>query len=40
MLNLYGFDKLMDRPIFLGLMGLIVIVFIWGIFRRGKLEYA
>ena len=40
MLNLYGFEKLMDRPIFLGLMGLIVIVFIWGIFRRGKLEYA
>ena len=40
MTRIYDIDKLLDRPIFLGLVVMIIIVFIWGIFRRGKLEYA
>lgn len=40
MTTLYNVDRLLDRPIFLGLCALIVIVFVWGILRRGKLEYA
>lgn len=40
MTTLYNVDRLLDRPIFLGLVALIVVVFIWGILRRGKLEYA
>ena len=40
MTRLYNVDKLLDRPIFLGLCALIVLVFVWGILRRGKLEYA
>ena len=40
MTTLYNIDRLLDRPIFLGLCALIVIVFVWGILRRGKLEYA
>ena len=40
MTTLYNIDRLLDRPIFLGLVALIVIVFVWGILRRGKLEYA
>ena len=40
MTRIYDIDKLLDRPIFLGLIVMIIIVFIWGIFRRGKLEYA
>lgn len=40
MTRLYNIDRLLDRPIFLVLVALIVIVFVWGILRRGKLEYA
>ena len=40
MTRLYDIDRLLDRPIFLVLVALIVIVFVWGILRRGKLEYA
>ena len=40
MTRLYNIDRLLDRPIFLVLVVLIVIVFVWGILRRGKLEYA
>ena len=40
MMSLYNIDRLLDRPIFLGLCALIVVVFVWGILRRGKLEYA
>ena len=35
-----NFDKLIDRPIFLGLVSLIIIVLVWGVLRRQKLEYA
>lgn len=40
MTTMYDIDRLLDRPIFLGLFALIVIVLVWGILRRGKLEYA
>ena len=40
MTRLYNIDRLLDRPIFLVLVALIAIVFVWGILRRGKLEYA
>ena len=40
MTTLYNIDRLMDRPIFLGLCVLILIVFVWGITKRSKLEYA
>ena len=40
MTTLYNVDRLLDRPIFLGLCALIIVVFVWGILRRGKLEYA
>lgn len=40
MFSLYNVDRLLDRPIFLGLCALIIVVFVWGILRRGKLEYA
>jgi len=40
MITLYNFDKLIDRPIFLGLVSLIIIVLVWGVLRRQKLEYA
>lgn len=40
MTTLYNFDRLIDRPIFLGLCLLILIVFVWGVTKRSKLEYA
>lgn len=40
MTTLYSVERLLDRPIFLGLLATIVVVLVWGILRRGKLEYA
>jgi len=40
MTTMYNIDRLMDRPIFLGLVVLIIIVFVWGTTKRSKLEYA
>lgn len=38
--SLYSLDRLIDRPIFIGLILLICIVLIWGLTQRNKLEYA
>ena len=38
--SLYSLDRLIDRPIFIGLVLLICIVLIWGLTQRNKLEYA
>lgn len=38
--TIYSIDRLIDRPIFLTLIALIVITAMWGIARRGKLEFA
>lgn len=40
MSNLYSFDRLIDRPIFWVLVGMILIVFTWGLLRKNKLEFA
>ena len=38
--KLYTFDKLLDRPLFLILVLCIIVLFIWAVARRSKLEYA
>ena len=38
--SMYSLDRLVDRPIFLGLLVLICIVLFWGLTQRNKLEYA
>jgi TctA family transporter len=38
--RLYTFDKLLDRPLFLILVLCIIVLFIWAVARRSKLEYA
>lgn len=38
--SLYSLDRLIDRPIFIGLILLICVVLIWGLTQRNKLEYA
>jgi len=38
--RLYTFDKLLDRPLFLILASCIIVLFIWAVVRRSKLEYA
>lgn len=38
--TIYDIDRLIDRPIFLTLIALIIITAVWGITRRGKLEFA
>lgn len=40
MTTLYTFDMLMGRPIFLIICALIVIVFIWSLLNRGRINYA
>ena len=40
MYGLYTFDRLMTRPIFWTLIGTIMIVLVWGLSKRNKLEYA
>ena len=40
MTSMYSLDRLVDRPIFLGLIVLICIVLFWGLTQRNKLEYA
>ncbi len=40
MFGLYNLEKLLDRPIFWGLIATIVIVTVWGLTKRSKLEYA
>ena len=40
MSSLYTFERLLDRPIFWGLIVLCLITVIWGITKRSKLEYA
>ena len=40
MMNLYSFERLVDRPIFWSLVLIISIVFIWGLTRKNKLDYA
>ena len=40
MSNLYTFDRLVDRPIFWSLVLITSIVFIWGLTRKNKLDYA
>jgi len=39
-MNLYSFDRLIDRPIFWSLVLITTIVFIWGLTRKNKLDYA
>ena len=38
--KLYTFEKLLDRPLFLILVSCIIVLFIWAVVRRSKLEYA
>lgn len=40
MFSLYSFDKLVTRPIFWTIMVIIVLVLLWGLTKRSKLEYA
>lgn len=40
MSSLYTFERLLDRPIFWGLIVLCLITVVWGITKRSKLEYA
>ena len=40
MFGLYDFNKLLDRPIFWVLIVTIIIVTIWGLTKRSKLDYA
>ena len=40
MYGLYTFDRLLTRPIFWTLIGTIIIVLVWGLSKRNKLEYA
>ena len=37
--RLYTFERLIERPIFLGLIAAIIIVASFGIFNKNKLEY-
>jgi putative tricarboxylic transport membrane protein len=38
--TIYSLDRLLDRPIFLTLLVFIVITVVWGVSRRGKIEFA
>lgn len=40
MSSLYTFERLLDRPIFWGLIVLCLVTVVWGITKRSKLEYA
>ena len=40
MYGLYTFDRLLTRPIFWTLIGTIMIILVWGLSKRNKLEYA
>jgi len=40
MFGLYNFDKLLDRPIFWTLIVTILVVTVWGLTKRSKLDYA
>jgi TctA family transporter len=40
MSSLYTFERLLDRPIFWGLIVLCLTTVVWGITKRSKLEYA
>ena len=41
MFNLYTFEKLMDRPIFLGLVACVIGMFIYGVFiNKTRLDYS
>jgi TctA family transporter len=38
--TIYSIDSLLNRPMFLMLLIFIAIIVVWGIFRRGKIEFA
>jgi TctA family transporter len=38
--SLYTIDRLIDRPLFILLMVFVVCLFVYGITRKNKLEYA
>jgi len=40
MYGMYTFDRLLTRPMFWTLIGVIFIILIWGLSKRNKLEYA
>ena len=40
MYGMYTFDRLLTRPIFWTLIGVIFIILVWGLSKRNKLEYA
>jgi hypothetical protein len=37
---MYTFDRLLTRPMFWTLIGVIFIILVWGLSKRNKLEYA
>ena len=40
MYGMYTFDRLLTRPMFWTLIGVIFIILVWGLSKRNKLEYA
>jgi TctA family transporter len=40
MYYLYTFDRLVDRPIFIGLVITVLMVLTWGLTRKSTLEYS